>query len=462
MRSRIGRPATRSIGLGTVSVSGRSRVPRPPAMTTARLSRGDVAQERVQQVQRDRAARGVERRGSRRSGGPRIRSSTSTRDLAGVRRRRTAVQDTAPSGSSRPRPREQGAAEVAVGGDADQPAVRRRPRARSRRRRGRSACERVADRGVAPGRCSRASSSVTRRHLGRAGTPSTVAPSGTSATTTAPIPTVAPAPIAMWSRTARPEADRTCPPRSSSRRRSVAPGATWAKPPTRTSCSTTAPELTMRVRADARAGVHDGAGEDDRARLEPRRSATTQAAGWTIVAQLAPSPIAAAAPRRAGRRARRTRGPASGRSVRRRVSAPARRHRAAGSPARVRRPRPGPTTSGRAVGRLGDDAGVLAGARGSRAGVAAHAGTRIGGLRGGLGGRHAAMICATRAPARPSRGVARAACQALADAGRQRPRERLGDRRGVRRDVEDVGVALAAGLAIADVDDRQARRPGPR
>ena len=39
IRSRIGRPATRSIGFGTVSVSGRRRMPCPPAMTTARFVR---------------------------------------------------------------------------------------------------------------------------------------------------------------------------------------------------------------------------------------------------------------------------------------------------------------------------------------------------------------------------------------------------------------------------------------
>jgi hypothetical protein len=38
-RSRMGRPATRSIGLGRFSVSGRRRVPRPPAMITAQFGR---------------------------------------------------------------------------------------------------------------------------------------------------------------------------------------------------------------------------------------------------------------------------------------------------------------------------------------------------------------------------------------------------------------------------------------
>ena len=50
-----GGPATRSIGLGTVSVSGRRRTPCPPAMTTARVRPLDRLKERVQQVEAHRA-----------------------------------------------------------------------------------------------------------------------------------------------------------------------------------------------------------------------------------------------------------------------------------------------------------------------------------------------------------------------------------------------------------------------
>ena len=39
MRSRIGRPATLIIGLGSESVMGRNRSPRPPAITTAQFGR---------------------------------------------------------------------------------------------------------------------------------------------------------------------------------------------------------------------------------------------------------------------------------------------------------------------------------------------------------------------------------------------------------------------------------------
>ena len=53
IRSRIGRPATRSIGLGTVSVSGRSRTPWPPAMTTAQFVRSTRLEELVEQMQAD-------------------------------------------------------------------------------------------------------------------------------------------------------------------------------------------------------------------------------------------------------------------------------------------------------------------------------------------------------------------------------------------------------------------------
>ena len=72
----------------------------------------------------------------------------------------------------------------------------------------------------------------------------TVAPAGTSATTTAPIPMTAPSPTAMWSRISAPrpivtsEPMRAPPPMT-------APGPTWTYAPIRTSCSTTARELTM-------------------------------------------------------------------------------------------------------------------------------------------------------------------------------------------------------------------------
>ena len=69
MRSRMGRPATRSIGLGTDSVSGRSRMPRPPAMTTAGVLRDDGLQELVQQVEPDGPTRAVDDRHRRRSPG---------------------------------------------------------------------------------------------------------------------------------------------------------------------------------------------------------------------------------------------------------------------------------------------------------------------------------------------------------------------------------------------------------
>ncbi len=60
MRSRMGRPATRSIGLGTSSVSGRSRRPEAAGHDHGPVVARRVAQEPAQEVERDRAARGVD------------------------------------------------------------------------------------------------------------------------------------------------------------------------------------------------------------------------------------------------------------------------------------------------------------------------------------------------------------------------------------------------------------------
>ena len=67
-------------------------------------------------------------------------------------------------------------------------------------------------------------------------------------------------------------------------------------------------------------------------------------------------------------------------------------------------------------GRVGDDAGMLTAAD-QHESVARHGSSRIGGLVGGLGGRHAAMISAILSPARPSASAGRAALAASRKAG---------------------------------------------
>lgn len=73
-----------------------------------------------------------------------------------------------------------------------------------------------------------------RPYIGRAGTPTTVAPGGTSSVTTAPAPTRAPAPIETPSRTLAPVPIKTPAP-SSTPPDSVAPGLTTQQAPTRAS-----------------------------------------------------------------------------------------------------------------------------------------------------------------------------------------------------------------------------------
>ena len=56
IRSRIGRPATRSIGLGTVSVSGRETVALPAGHDDRPVGAGRRLEERVEEVEPDRAS----------------------------------------------------------------------------------------------------------------------------------------------------------------------------------------------------------------------------------------------------------------------------------------------------------------------------------------------------------------------------------------------------------------------
>ena len=322
---------------------------------------------------------------------PRMRSSASTRDCpASTATKRSFA--TGASGSSRPRPARM--------------ARRRSPSVAMPTRRPASSTdehdpagtpvdglEPVADRRVVP---DDAAGELVRHEadLGRAGTPSTVASSGTSATTTAPIA----------DRGARPDAD-VVPDRGADADRRVVPdrGRAADDRARREVAERADPHVVLddhagvddRVRPDDRAGVHDrarqhdGAGLDAGAGRDPGGGVDDHGpAGVGAHGRDDPAP-------RLGRRAE-----------------PDDEPRAVAGPGGVE-----PGSQGRVVGLvdqlddpprrrvgaggLGDDARVLADAQDDqRAGR--HAGTRIGGLRGGRGGRHAAMICATRAPARPS------------------------------------------------------------
>ncbi len=108
-------------------------------------------------------------------------------------------------------------------------------------------------------------------------------------------------------------------------------------------------------------------------------------------------------------------------------------------------------------GSLDDDSGVLA-ATDDHEWAGRHRSTGIGALRGGLGGRHAAMISAIRAPARPSANDGMSGDHARPEGRIERGAKRDRDVRGVRRRIDDVRLAPPAVLAIPNVDRRQIDR----
>ena len=269
----------------------------------------------------------------------------------------------------------------------------------------------------------RASSSVTRRIWGGPGRRAPSRRPATSATTTAPIATVARDPMPMWSRTAAPSpivvsSPIAVPPPTTT------PGARWLNAPTRTSCSTITPELTIACdpttapaftiepASTTAAGLDAGAGRDPGGGVDDDGPA-----GVGAHRRDDPAP-------RLGRRAEPDHEP-------RAVAGtggvePGSQRRVIGLVDQL----DDPPRRRVGAGGLGDDARVLADAQDDqRAGR--HAGTRIAGLRGGRGGRHAAMICATRAPARPS---GRSRCRGREALPEARRRARGGARRRPRSD----------------------------
>ena len=198
IRSRIGRPATRSIGLGTVSVSGRRRDAPAAGHDDRPVGALDPgSRNSCSRCSADGAAVGVDDRDRRDpSGAHELERVGAVRP--GVDRDELARDDGRDGVVERPTA-EQRPADVAVGRDADQPAVivdrERDPAGRPVERR-----HRVADRPVDgnEARLEAARSSWGRARgasaptIARAGFPTTVRPGSTSPTTTAPIPTVAP------------------------------------------------------------------------------------------------------------------------------------------------------------------------------------------------------------------------------------------------------------------------------
>ena len=136
----------------------------------------------------------------------------------------------------------------------------------------------------------RASSSVTRRIWGGPGRRARSRRPATSATTTAPIATVARDPMPMWSRTAAPSpivvsSPIAVPPPTTT------PGARWLNAPTRTSCSTITPELTIACDPTT-APAFTTEPASTTAPGSTRALGETQAAGWMTTAQRASGPIA--------------------------------------------------------------------------------------------------------------------------------------------------------------------------
>ena len=183
IRSRIGRPATRSIGLGTVSVSGRRRTPWPPAMTTAQFVRSTGSRNCVEQVQADRPAVARRRPGSAPIRRARMSSRTSARPSPG-----RTDDERRGSGPARPGRRGSAPARSARRRSPSVTTPTRRPvvvhgQARSGRRRGRA--RRIASRMVAGvGDEAGLEAIGHERRLEAAAwpaTPTTTAPGGTSA-----------------------------------------------------------------------------------------------------------------------------------------------------------------------------------------------------------------------------------------------------------------------------------------
>ena len=179
---------------------------------------------------------------------------------------------------------------------------------------------------------------------------------------------------------ARAEPDRTCRPRSRSPPPTTAPGARWLNAPTRTSCSTITPELTMACGPTTAPAFTTAPGQHDRAGLDAG-AGRDPGGGVDDDGPAAPSGPMAATTRRL----------ASGGAPN-----PTDEPRAVAGPGGVEPGSQGriiglvdrgSTTrhaDGSAAGGLGDDAGVLAAAQDDqRAGR--HAGTRIGGLARGPG-----------------------------------------------------------------------------